>query len=181
MYVTWSASTLYIAFATGQNPNGSNTSYAPGDIAIDIGNNGTWDYGIELQGNGGLTQGRVYASPTWTGFGLWSTNDPTSLASGTGVGSVGQVAYTTTGQTNYGQYTTDQHYFYEVAVPLSAFGSSMNVGAQFKVHWTMGCANDVMVVSTTRNVTSKVPEPGTLALLPLGLIGIAALRRRARS
>jgi hypothetical protein len=183
MYVTWSASSLYIGFATGHSPNtpqnpGGN-SYGPGDIAIDIGNNGTWDYGIELQGNGGFTQGRVYASPTFAP-GVVASN-PTSLTGGTGVGSLGSVVYTTTGQNGYGQYTSDNHYFYEIAVPLSAFGGNLGVGTTFKVHWTMNCANDVITVTTTRNTTSKVPLPGTLALLPLGLMGMAALRRRRQS
>lgn len=183
MYVTWSASTLYIGFATGHSPNtpqnpGGN-SYGPGDIAIDIGNNGTWDYGVELQGNGGFTQGRVYASPTFAP-GVVASN-PTSLTGGTGVGSVGSVAFTTAYQTGYGQYAADKHYFYEIAVPLSAFGGNLGVGSTFKVHWTMNCANDIITVTTTRNTTSKVPLPGTLALLPLGLMGMAALRRRRQS
>ncbi|MEW5786366.1 MAG: PEP-CTERM sorting domain-containing protein [Pseudomonadota bacterium] len=194
MYLAWDSDNLYIAIITGHNPNTANTggNYATGDIAIDFGLNGTWDYGIELKGGSGLTQGHVYANTVWS-YGLWTSTGsytsnpaladpahPTSLVSGTDVGN-GTVTYTTAGVSGYGSKTTDLHYFYEISVPLSAFGSSLDSDADFAVHWTMNCANDAILATGTIDTvtTFSVPEPGTLALLPLGLLGMLAFRRKS--
>mgnify|MGYP001369125919 CR=1 FL=1 len=191
MYVAWDNSNLYIAVATGHNPNTSNTggNYAVGDIAIDIGNNGSWDYGIELKGDAGLTQSHIYSSPSWA-YGIWTNTGaytsnpatadhahPTSMISGSDSGLV-SLSYTTSGTSGYGINATDLHYFYEVAVPLSSFGNTFGVGSQFNIHWTMNCANDAISVQGSRPPQNRIPEPGTLALLPLGMIGLAILRRR---
>lgn len=196
MYVAWDASNLYIGIATGHSPltvnNPTGNSYGAGDIAIDFGINGSFDYGVELLDS--ATKGNVYSNVNWA-LGVWRSNGawtgyydpnlaasraladpahPTSILSGTVVGT-GNVAYTTVGQNNYGAWTTDLHYFYEVAVPLSAFGTDWSDGANFRVHWSENCANDSIWVDAT--ATHRVPEPGTLSLLPLGMLGLMALRR----
>jgi len=45
------------------------------------------------------------------------------------------------------------------------------------VQWTMNCANDSLQLNASR--PEVIPTPGTLALLPLGLIGIGWMRRRS--
>jgi len=88
------------------------------------------------------------------------------------------VAYTTKGQDKYGIYPKDLHYFYEVSVPLSSFGTDWGKKA-FDLHWTQNCATTASMVDPGPTPPpSSVPKPGTLALLPLGMIGIAALRRK---
>ena len=72
-----------------------------------------------------------------------------------------------------GAHKNDRHYVIEAAIPLSAFAG---YSGEFDVHWTMNCANDS--ISADPVLSASVPEPGTLALLPLGLAGLAALRRR---
>jgi len=199
MYVAWDASNLYIAIATGHNPltpnTPSNDTYGPGDIAIDFAANGSFDYGIELTGSGTTSAGHVYSGVNWA-VGLWKSNGawtgyydpnlannkaladpahPTSILSGSDVGT-GVVAYTTIGENNYGIWAGDLHYFYEVSVPLSAFGSDWANGNHFDLHWSQNCANDSILVDPP--VTVSVPEPGILALLPLGMLGMMVLRRK---
>jgi hypothetical protein len=199
MYVSWDARMMYIAIATGHSPltpdRPSANSYGAGDIAIDFGRNGIWDYGIELLGSNNTTKGHVYSDVNW-GLGLWKSNgawtgyydpadprsraladtaNPTSILSGKDRGT-GTVAYTTRGQNNFGAWTSDLHYFYEVAVPLSAFGANWATGSTFDLHWSQNCANDSILVDPKVAIT--VPEPGTLALLPLGILGLIALRRK---
>jgi hypothetical protein len=62
-------------------------------------------------------------------------------------------------------------------VPLSVF-SANDRNQAFTVHWTQNCANDSIWVDPPMSPQGSVPEPGTLALLPLGMIGLAALRRK---
>lgn len=199
IYMTWDASNLYVALATGHSPltqnKPSSNSYAAGDLAIDFGNNGSYEFGIELLGSANTQRGHVYTDVDWA-LGIWKPNGawtgyrdpaaagniaqadplhPTSILSGTQVGS-GTVAYTTVGQNNYGAWTKDMHFFYEVSVPLASFGDNWANGNVFTVHWTQNCANDSIAVDPP--ITGAVPEPGTLALLPIGMIGLMALRRK---
>lgn len=179
LYVDFDAQYLYLAMVTGHNPltqDGGN-NYAPGDFAIDFGRNGVFEFGLETTGSNGMTQGGLYAVTQW-GSGLWgaANEGPTSILAGVLLGT-GQVAYTTNGVDNLGVHAADRHFFYEARIPIALFGQYW--GSEFDVHWTMNCANDSMIVDPAPGAT--VPEPGTLALLPLGLLGMVALARRRRS
>jgi len=187
LYIAYDSSNLYIALATGHNPlmgtSGGPSGYAAGDFAIDFGKNGSWDFGVETTGSNGMTQGHVYSNVNWMlGQAYPSSAHPASILGGTDVGA-GSVVYTTTPATGYGSWTGDQHYFYEVSVPLTAFGNNWANNNEFVVHWTMNCANDAIQASAAINGAggNNLPEPGTLTLLPLGLIGIAALRRNRKT
>ena len=177
LYADYDSQYLYLALVTGHNPLTPNSggSYAPGDFAIDFGRNGSYEFGIETTGSNGNTRGGVYAVSQW-GAGLWgaANEGPTSILAGALLG-LGEVAYTTSGVANMGAYASDKHFFYEARIPVSLFGAYWG-GGDFAVDWTMNCANDSLKIASVPGAT--IPEPGTLALLPLGLVGIGWLRRR---
>jgi len=195
MYATIQGNRLYIALATGHNPttkqDPAHNSYGAGDFAIDFGQDGTYELGINILhtlANGNKEsfgiEGGVYGSPTWA-LGLWNSagaydpahpdpTHPTHLTNGTLLG-MADLAYTTTGQTGFGQWSGHTHYFYEMSLDLGLLTQAGWNGSPFNIHWTENCANDSIIVDPP---PAHVPEPGTLALLPLGMVGLMALRRR---
>lgn len=187
---------LFIALATGHNPNTldkpSANSFGAGDFAIDFGKDGSYEMGINIQhiiSSAGAKEsfgvlGGVYMDPTWA-LGLWNnagnydpshadTSNPTHMTAGTYIG-MADLAYTTTGQTGYGEWVSDTHYFYEMSIGLDLLTAAGWNGGAFDIHWTQNCANDSILVDPP---APTVPEPGTLALLPLGMMGLIAIRRR---
>lgn len=181
LYVSLDSDFLYLALITGLSPdtpdNPAANSYGPGDFAIDFGMDGSFEFGIQTTGP---NAGKVYLVSSW-GYGLWDINGnhnpanpdkshPTSMVAGDQVGE-GALIYTSTPFTNMGAHAADKHYAIEAAIPLSSFSG---YSGKFDVHWTMNCANDAI----RADPELTVPEPGTLALFPLGMLGLAAMRRK---
>ncbi len=92
----------------------------------------------------------------------------------------------TTGVISYNQHSSDDAAFLDsyfsggihnvVGVDVG-FLASMN---DLTFHNTMQCGNDNLVGVTTPNTGAATPEPGTVLLLGIGIIGFAGLRRRRR-
>lgn len=193
IYLDWDSNYLYVLVLTGLSPNvalnPAANIYGAGDIAIDFGRNGSFDYAMVVKNYAGLTPGTVYSASTWN-YGLWSgpgqlangshpATNVVALKTGTAAG-VGVLSYTSTAITNLGAYASDSHYAIEAAIPISALGANWGANGPtlpFDVQWTMYCANDVILVDP---VAARVPEPSApIVLSALAAFAAWRIRRRA--
>ncbi|MDO9239754.1 PEP-CTERM sorting domain-containing protein [Methylicorpusculum sp.] len=175
---------LFIAMATGHNPNTPNdpskNSYGAGDFAIDFGLDGTYEAGINVKPDWdtfGVANG-LYKVDQWA-YGLWNdtpgylkSEHPTAIMSGTLLGIADMVI--SSAQTGYGQWSSDTHYFYEIGLSLDLLRQAGWNGSSFNIHWTQMCANDSIIVDPPANV----PEAGSLMLMSLGLFGMSWAQRK---
>lgn len=199
LFATIIGDKLFIALATGHNPatttNVGANVFGAGDFAIDFGRNKSFEMGINTyRVNGHASDtfgdlGGVYRVTDWY-YGLWnaageeaaksktdSTPDrahPTSIKDGNKLGDA-TYAVSSAPQTGYGKNLNDPHYFYEMSVDLSLLrAGGWDGSSPFDIHWTQNCANDSISVDPA----NYVPEPGSMALLTAGLLGIAGIRRK---
>jgi hypothetical protein len=172
LYTYHNDTDFYFALVTGFRPEGRQ-GYAPGDLAIDFGSDGTYEFGIETTGNNGLTKGALYSGITWgkglKNWGKWNginANFNDYLGYPTEIESATDTEYTPAFQNLYYTAYDSDRYIIEGVIPHSYFEDYWEHAAIFTVHWTETCGNDVI------ELDGKVtPEPATFAMMILGLFG----------
>jgi len=168
MYFDNSGGKGYVAIITGLPPEGYPNGSAPdgmwnpGDIAIDFGTGGEYgyEYGIDI------VTGNIYSNVNWDDvyYGGHSAANPWSIIDGTHIGNA-DVVYSSTAMSG--------HYVIEASFYLWVLG--LYDDDSFGIHWTMECGNDELDLIAD---VSSVPEPGTVFLSGIGLIGLAVLGRK---
>ncbi len=171
---TFDANYLYVAIATGFPQIGREYRsdwYDAGDIAFDVGADGTWDYALVVSNyvdgdnNRGATLGGFYRVTGWQDvyYDQHSISNPFRMASGTLIDTVDFA------------YEADDpdlpRYIIEAAIPLSFFDEPFT---SIKIHWTMECGNDY------GEVVAHTPEPASILLAGAGLFAVSMFLRRRR-
>ena len=181
LYFTYDATYAYFGVATGFPPTGIGSG-RPGDIAIDFGCDGVWDFGIETTGSpnvkGGLyeTTNHDWKTPSHSvSFPSELKNLSSSYLAWTP--DFANLVYTTS--------ASGGHYFIEAAVPLASLPLSDTQSTPLKAHWTMSCGNDVvetgrMQYTPPPSPPDLIPEPATCTVLGSGLLAMLALRVRKK-
>lgn len=157
----------------------SERSYYAGDLALGI-NGGGYDYAIDFglrtkdyyghkvdaDNNGdGIDAAGLYSVSEWNNNIYFRQSAPFAMDSGT------QLSGLLSNKAGYS--TTLDSYFRSVSIDMNTLGVSGPF--DLSMNWTMSCGNDVITADVS---VVPVSEPGTLALLMLGLTGLALGRKR---
>ncbi len=174
------SNTVYFGLQTGFDlRNGrdyGSVHFDPGDLALDVNGDGTYDYAIDFTID--TSDMITYSLIDMTGTGIWedvyyaghsAAGYPLNAQAGSGLLlSTFAGAFSADNNDLYGHTNSD---VIEGSFDISLLSDYM--GGSMTLHWTMGCGNDVIEVTT-----SPVPEPATILLLGAGLIGIAGFGRK---
>src|SRR3989338_11443746 len=187
MYLTWDDTNLYIALVTGfpNSPTGvleNGKYYSAGDVAIDFGIDGSYEYGLEMGShspeyaypnswwafNGAV--GGVYDGITWkmSEDGTFPINMHYTEPNPNLAGMASGFAYL---NTYYNADPLYDHWVMEASIPRSIFGAHWN--PHLRVMWTETCGNDI--------ATAASQETMSIALFGIGALGaLFNIRRKSK-
>ena len=164
---------LYFGIEAGYDLVNGTSTYKPGDFFLDFGNDGVWDVAIDYIVSGNTVSFNVYdqfdiVSPVID----WGTGSPWSVDLSSNNLSLAV--------TSAGAYWTNSLNFaagnglnsLEGVIDLNVSGLSQFMGQSATIFWTMECNNDEL------QHTAPVPEPQTLLLMGIGLLGLAFVGRK---
>jgi hypothetical protein len=151
----------YFAVVTGFAPGGRD-GYEAGDVFVDLEQDGVYDIAFDHSEDGQMVSGITETEDSMKHDGThYAEADPFRVVSYTGAPYSGH-------QYSYAEFSG--RYAIEIKIDREMLGDVEDV----HLHWTMGCGND------SGDLVASVPEPSTVLLLGLGLLGAGVHRIRRR-
>jgi len=171
MYFDDDAQNMYIAIVTSLPNNGHTDNNGrhtdPGDIAIDLNNNGEYEYGIKID------TGLIRRDVAWTKPTDFTSIEPYNFnpSSGQAVGAGGVNVFATLVYKQAANADESYpNYIIEASIPKSAIGNP-TVGQTSNIHVTIGCGNDeIELIPIT--FKTNIPEFPSMALLVAAILGL---------
>lgn len=161
-----------------------------GDIALDLNNTGTYDYGIITHGD---HTGEIEYQPQWTlpqasdGFNFNSPGDVVYDKSK--VVGTAKLAYVNANADDKAEYSPGGYipagvypvptYVIEVRIQKSIIGYP-KVGQESNIHVTIGCGNDVIELKPVK-FKSDIPEFPSIVLPVAAIMGIILIMGRRKN
>ncbi len=205
-YMAFADSKLYVAIVTGLPQEGSPDPwrydnsfynyydwnkgfdkywYAPGDIGLDLGADGSYEYAVSLRNEGDNNSGvsapgaglLLSGNLEWEGTKAWSHYDAGETYEGADVWAVTEYkdAVSLDGNFSYSEFGKG-HYAIEAIIDLALL--DMGEADLLAMHWVMECGNDFINVET--EIPANVPEPSTVMLLGLGVAALGIYKRKQK-
>ena len=135
---------IFIALVTSVNPRGTGDMKL-GDIALDINNDGRYEYGVNTSASGSSTNGTIIENPGWNKTQYFVDSDPYKMTSGSFAGkgnvTVRQVSVKEKIKKPGQAEVQKDNWVLEASLPKSVF-ENLSPDQKSGIHITITCEND---------------------------------------